>query len=159
RNYLNLFDLDKDAACQHLMDWIGRVGKPRVKPGHEPPFPGTAQTQKSGAPERIEPNFPGRMPRIFRLPARNRNFTGREALLDKLGNQLAVGRVAALTAATGQVAAYGLGGAGKSQLAIEYAWRWASDYWGIIWLQAETPETLGRDFDALAVDLGLFSRN
>jgi len=150
RNYLDLFGLGRDAACQQLIAWIGRAGKARVKPGQEPAFPGAA--------ERAEPNFPGRLPPIFRLPARNRNFTGREALLEQLRNQLAAGRAAALTAATG-VAAHGLGGAGKSQLAIEYAWRWASDYQRIIWLQAETPETLGRDFDALALDLKLFSKD
>ena len=108
-NYLDLFDLDQDTACRQLIAWIGRAGKVRVKPGQEPAFP--------RAVERAEPNFPGRLPPIFRLPARNRNFTGREALLDRLRNQLAAGRAAALTAATG-VAAHGLGGAGKSQLAI-----------------------------------------
>jgi len=149
-NYLDLFDLDQDTACRQLIAWIGRAGKVRVKPGQEPAFP--------RAVERAEPNFPGRLPPIFRLPARNRNFTGREALLDRLRNQLAAGRAAALTAATG-VAAHGLGGAGKSQLAIEYAWRWASEYQRIIWIQAETPETLGRDFDALAADLKLFGKD
>jgi hypothetical protein len=40
-----------------------------------------------------------------------------------------------------------------------HAWRWASDYSRIIWLQAETPETLGRDFDTLADKFGLFNGN
>ena len=149
RNCLELFDLDADVACQRLLDWIGRIGKERGKPEHAPIFPGSPKTQKPAS-------FPGRMPPIFGLPARNRNFTGREALLDQLRNQLAGGRGAALTAATRGVATYGLGGTGKSQLAIEYAWRWASDYSQVIWLRAETPETLDADFDALANDLGLF---
>jgi tetratricopeptide (TPR) repeat protein len=150
RAYLDLFDLDPDIARQRLLDWIGRAGKRRVKPDREPIFPGSAKP---------EPKFPGQPPPIFRLPARNRNFAGREALLEVLRNQLAGGRAAALTAATRQVATHGLGGTGKSQLAIAYAWRWASDYSRIIWLRAETPEALGADFDALANDLCLFNSN
>jgi hypothetical protein len=96
---------------------------------------------------------------MFGLPARNRNFAGRETLLNELRSSLVAGRAAALTAATRQVAAHGLGGTGKTQLAIEYAWRWASAYTRIIWVQAETPEALGHDFDALADKLGLFNDN
>ncbi len=159
RNVLDLFDLDPDTARQRLLDWIRRAGKERFKPDQEPVFPGSPKTQKPGTGTTPEPNFPGRMPPIFGLPARNRNFAGRQALLDELRNQLASGGAAVLTAATRQVAAYGLGGTGKSQLAIEYAWRWASDYSRILWVLAETPETLGRDFDALADDLRLFNSN
>src|ERR1022692_4492794 len=106
-NCLDLFDLDPDAARQCLLNWIGRAGKQRVKPGQEPVFPGPLKTRKSGT--KLEPNFPGRMPPNFRLPERNRNFTGREALLDEVRNQLAGGRAAALTSATRQVATHGLG--------------------------------------------------
>ncbi len=136
---LDLFDLDPDAARQRLLEWIGRVGKLRGKPENEPAFPGKPQ-----------PNFPGRVSPMFGLPARNRNFTGRESLLTQLRNHLAAGSAAAL---------HGLVGNGKSQIAIEYAWRWASTYSRIVWLQAETSETLGRDFDALANDLNLFNGN
>ena len=139
RNCLNLFDLDKDTACKRLLDWIGRVGKQRFKPKQEPASLDFSNTQRSDIPSpNPEPTFPGRMPPIFGLPARNCNFTGRETLLGELRNQLAAGKSAALTAATRQVATHGLGGVGKSQLAIEYAWRWGADYSRIIWLQAET---------------------
>jgi tetratricopeptide (TPR) repeat protein len=159
RTRMDLVDVDEDTARQRLLAWIERAHKLRGKPDQEPHFPGSPKTQKPARAAKPEPNFPGRMPPIFGLPARNRNFTGREALLEQLRNQLAGGRAAALTAATRQVATYGLGGTGKSQLAIEYAWRWASDYPRVIWLRAETPETLGADFDALANDLGLFKSN
>ena len=152
RNCLDLFHLDPDTARQRLLEWIERAGKQRVKPEQEPAFPGST-------PAKPEPSFPGRLPPIFRLPARNHNFTGREALLDELRKQLAAGSVAALTAATRKVATHGLGGTGKSQLAIEYAWRWASEYSRIVWLRAETPEALGGDFDALGDELGLFNGN
>jgi hypothetical protein len=159
RTRLDVFDLDRDSARQHLLDWIRRAGKERIKPEYEPGYPGSAKTQKTAAPVKPEPNYPGQMPPMFGLPARNRNFAGRETLLTELRSSLAAGRAAVLTAATRQVAAHGLGGTGKTQLAIEYAWRWASDYVWVIWVQAETPEALGHDFDALADKLGLFNGN
>ena len=160
RTYIDLVDVDEDTARQRLLAWFERVHTPRGgKPDQEPIFPGSPKTQEPASAAKPEPNFPGRLPPIFGLPARNRNFTGREALLEQLRNQLADGRAAVLTAATRQVATYGLGGTGKSQLAIEYAWRWASDCSRVIWLRAETPETLAADFDALANDLGLFKSN
>ena len=125
RNCLDLFDLNSNTAAQRLLDWIGRAAKPRGKPDKEP-------------------NFPGRIPLMFGLPSRNPYFTGREALLENLRKQLTGGKPTAV---------HGLGGTGKSQLAIEYAWRWASDYSQVIWLRAETPQTLGADFDVLAGDL------
>src|SRR5205085_6898219 len=112
----------------------------------------TDREKRKGESAFPEKAYPGRMPPIFRLPQRNRNFTGREALLNDLRNSLVGGGAAALTGATRQAAAHGLGGAGKSQLAIEYAWRWASDYSRMVWLRAETPEALDADFDALADD-------
>jgi tetratricopeptide (TPR) repeat protein len=159
RTYLDVFDLDEDTARQHLLNWIRRAGNERVKPEHEPGFPGSANTQKSAASAKPEPNYPGQMPPMFGLPARNCNFAGRETLLNELRSSLVAGRAAVLTAATRQVAAHGLGGTGKTQLAIEYAWRWASDYARVIWVQAEIPEALSHDFDALADELGLFNGN
>jgi tetratricopeptide (TPR) repeat protein len=156
RNYLDLFDLDSDKARTLFWEWIARVGKLRVKPEWEPVLPSSPKYKKPVGVTKSEPRYPGQIAPLFNLPAQNRNFTGREALLKKLRNELACGRAAALTAPTHGVATFGLGGIGKSQLAIEYAWRWASDYSRVIWLRAETQEALGADFDALANHLELF---
>lgn len=40
----------------------------------------------------------------------------------------------------------GIGGAGKTQVALEYAFRYKQHYKGIFWFRAETATTLQRDF-------------
>jgi tetratricopeptide (TPR) repeat protein len=49
----------------------------------------------------------------------------------------------------------GLGGVGKTQLAMEYAYRCAPAFQVIWWLRAEEPATLASDYAALAEPLGL----
>jgi len=78
--------------------------------------------------------FPGALPEIWNVPhLRNPNFTGRDQLLSDLHSALASGKAAAVTQAIG-----GLGGVGKTQLAIEYAYRYASDYSLVWWVRTET---------------------
>lgn len=84
------------------------------------------------------------------LPRRNGMFTGRAALLDEIWRDLASGPVAI-------VAVQGLGGVGKSQLALEYAHRMrtAGRYWLAGWIRADSPVTIAEDLAALAPALGL----
>ena len=86
----------------------------------------------------------------FRLPPRNPNFAGREDLLRQLHAALASGAPAALTQAI-----RGLGGVGKTQLALEYAHRHAAEYAVVWWLRAEEPTRLAPDYAALAGPLGI----
>jgi hypothetical protein len=79
---------------------------------------------------------------------RNPNFTGRDALLDELHAKLIDGRIA-LTAVRG------MAGVGKTQLALEYAYRHAGDFDLVWWLRAEEPATLLEDYAALAEPLGM----
>ena len=48
-----------------------------------------------------------------------------------------------------------MGGVGKTQLALEYAWRHAEDFDLVWWLRAEQPATLLEDYATLAGPLGL----
>ncbi len=50
---------------------------------------------------------------------------------------------------------HGMGGVGKTQLALEYAYRHASDFDLVWWLRAEQPTTLLEDYAKLAGPLGL----
>ena len=83
------------------------------------------------------------------LPPRNPNFIGRDDLLSLLESTLKRDR------ATAVVAAHGLGGVGKSQLALEYAHRHNTDYDLIWWIPTETPLLLATGLAALAARLGV----
>src|SRR5260370_562508 len=49
----------------------------------------------------------------------------------------------------------GLGGIGKKQLAIEYAYRYRGEYQAVLWVRAETTEALNASYSELAALLGL----
>src|SRR5437588_2794364 len=49
----------------------------------------------------------------------------------------------------------GLGGIGKTQVALEYAYRYAHEYQAVLWARAESREVLISDFAAIAVLLHL----
>jgi hypothetical protein len=95
---------------------------------------------------------PGRAPSIWNVPSRNVDFTGRDGLLDRLHGELAAGNGRAVVLAR---ALYGLGGVGKTQVALEYAHRFASDYGLIWWIPAEQPQEISLALAALALRLGL----
>ncbi len=70
---------------------------------------------------------------------RNPYFTGREEILVALHTQLGVNQAVALTQSC---ALHGLGGVGKTQIALEYAYRHALEYSAVFWIGAETSETI-----------------
>jgi tetratricopeptide (TPR) repeat protein len=74
------------------------------------------------------------LPQIMRgVPSRNPRFTGRVDLINKLHHMLVTGTErAALLPHT----LHGLGGVGKTQLAIEYVYKFAHEYDLICWLPA-----------------------
>ena len=90
---------------------------------------------------------------IWNIPYRqNPYFTGRKALLKILRQKLATKHTTALTQTQ---AITGLGGIGKTQTAIEYAYRHRKDYRVTWWLHAEEPATLAADYAKLAIELDL----
>ena len=90
-------------------------------------------------------------PSIWNVPfPRNLFFIGREDLLSQLHAQLQQGRTAALSQAIS-----GLGGVGKTQLAVEYAYRFHQDYQAVLWAHAESTETLISSYTEIATLLNL----
>jgi tetratricopeptide (TPR) repeat protein len=92
------------------------------------------------------------VPLVANLPPRNPVFTGREDLLERLHASLHPGPCAAVVQAQ---ALHGLGGVGKTQLALEYAHRHAGDYDLIWWTAAEPPAAIPAQLVALARRLGI----
>jgi NB-ARC domain len=94
---------------------------------------------------------PGAGPFIWSVPTRNAAFTGRDEELEKLRDQLAD----AGTAVVLPVALHGLGGVGKTQVALEYAHRYMVGYDLVWWVSAEHRELVITRLAELAGRLGL----
>ena len=83
---------------------------------------------------------------------RNPYFTGREQFLSSLHGSLSAEKTVTVSQSR---AISGLGGIGKTQIAIEYAYRYAREYEAVLWVQADSPEILVSDFARLAQTLEL----
>jgi tetratricopeptide (TPR) repeat protein len=139
RVYIDLVDTEEDEGRRRLLSGVDQSG---ARPATAP-FPGAARGAK---------RFPGQGPEIANLPARNRHFSGRDELLEDLHTRLQAESAAAVVP-TGEV--HGLGGVGKTELALEFAHRFASDYDIVWWVPAEQPTSAIAALAALASRLGV----
>src|SRR6266567_234958 len=94
---------------------------------------------------------------IWHIPyGRNPFFTGRENLLKRLHDTLTATKAVALPQL---IALCGLGGIGKTQTVVEYAYRYREDYQAILWAKATNRDTLVANFVILAGYLSLDQKN
>src|SRR5580704_879835 len=108
---------------------------------HPSPLPAAGQVAAG-------PRLPGSVPRVWNIPARNPGFTGRDDLLEAMRERLLAGDRAVVQAM------HGMGGVGKTQLAAEYAHRFAGVYDLAWWVSSEQGGLIGDQFAALGVALG-----
>jgi tetratricopeptide (TPR) repeat protein len=83
---------------------------------------------------------------------RNPFFTGRKEILHHLHSVLLTEKTVTITQSH---ALSGLGGIGKTQMAIEYAYQHAPEYAAVFWIGADTYETLTASFISIAELLNL----
>lgn len=141
--YQDLFGVVEGVAEQRLREACGLGTPPRIGfPGS--PLPAAVR----GSPAL---RFPGPRSRVWGVPGRHRWFVGRDDQLERLRRELRAepsGRLAV------QVIC-GIAGGGKTQLAVEFAHRFAADYDIVWWIPAEHESAVVDSLDGLADALAL----
>jgi tetratricopeptide (TPR) repeat protein len=104
--------------------------------------------QLAAARQGAGPLPPDSVLRVWNIPPRNPGFTGRDGLLAAVRDRLLAGEAAVVQALQG------MGGVGKTQLAIEYAHRFGGEYDVAWWVDAEQGGLIGDQFATLGTALG-----
>jgi hypothetical protein len=141
--HLDLTGLGEAAAAARL-----RARLAGSRPTGPPPFPHGDPARSDRPADR--PGFAGALPAVWKVPPRNPRFTGRDGMLTELRRRLHTEQGTLVVQAL-----YGLGGVGKTQLAVEYAHRFAADYHLVWWIDAEQPVLIPEQLAALAARLNL----
>ena len=129
-------------ARARLRTMVSSAIRGRAKPNKAPVFPGGRAMAR-------EPQFPGALPSVWKVPARNPHFTGRGEDLAAMARALASGSTVTVQSLRG------MGGVGKTQLATEYCHAHAGEYDLVYWITAEESATIADQFTALAQLLSL----
>jgi tetratricopeptide (TPR) repeat protein len=91
----------------------------------------------------------GELLAVWNLPTHSANFTGREDLLDRLRENLLANADAVPQALCGGP------GIGKTQLAVEYAYRFKDHYVMVWWVNAERTDLIDEQLARMAVAAGV----
>jgi hypothetical protein len=88
---------------------------------------------------------------------RNAVFTGREQDLLALADAPIYANEPGRVGITQLIAASGLGGIGKIQLAVQLCWRYGRWFDGTPWIAAANEKVIGTEISACGMDMGLRS--
>ena len=121
-----------------VAELLAAVGDAAGRPPAGPPFPVAAAA----------PRLPGTLPDVWNVPPRGAAFVGRDGMLVDLRERLDIGHPAVVQAL------HGMGGVGKSALAIEYAYRFAGGYDLVWWIDSEQSGLIGEQLAALGTAAG-----
>jgi tetratricopeptide (TPR) repeat protein len=123
---------------------------------------GTVQGQVTGDNNKVEIHIhnphdkttsPTKPQRVWNIPyLRNDYFTGREEILEQLHTRFKANNTTALSQ---RHAMSGLGGIGKTQIAVQYAYEHHQDYQAVLWARAESYEAFTSSFVEIATLLEL----
>lgn len=80
----------------------------------------------------------------------NRNFSGRKDIVNSIHEEFSTAQNTVPIYAVS-----GMGGIGKTQIAIHYSYEFAKDYDLVYWIRSETDASLTADYEALTQTLGL----
>jgi tetratricopeptide (TPR) repeat protein len=131
----DLFGLSEADARRAL---LSAVAGP-VRPSGPPTFP----PDSAGG-----PRLPGALPPVWNVPPRPVVFSGRDGLLVELRRRLGTADKVVVQAV------HGVGGVGKTTLAIEYAYRLANTYDLVWWVDAEQAELVAGQLAELGAAAG-----
>ncbi|RDD84425.1 FxSxx-COOH system tetratricopeptide repeat protein [Streptomyces parvulus] len=139
--------LDETAASAVLLEAVHGP----VAPTDPVAFPGLPSAGTTTEADRQRPRLPSSvgLPEVWNVRRRNPDFSGREAVLSELRSGLLSGRQAVVQALNG------MGGIGKTQIVLEYAHRFASQYDMVWWVDAEQADQLPVRYTELADRLGI----
>ncbi|NEQ54263.1 MAG: TIR domain-containing protein [Leptolyngbya sp. SIO3F4] len=142
--YVDLIGLEEEAARQKILAALPDRAKPTTKPLFSLAPKERTVTEKPDFSAVSTAAIPWNVPY-----EQNRFFTGREDILEELHQQLKTEQTAALSQIKTQ-AISGLGGIGKTQTAVEYAYRHRDEYRAVFWVRSETEVELSAGFVDMA---------
>ena len=135
--YLDLYGSNEKEAEHRILSAFGKCEFTRSSPE----YPGIARFDNK--------EYPGSMP-VNNLPPRNPYFSGRIEILDKIHANFQSENTVSLNQTI-----VGMGGIGKTQTALEYAYRYAHNYDCIWWVPSETEESALNSYKSFAEKMNL----
>jgi len=135
---IDLFGVEEKVAKECLLNGVNIKDIPRNRPS----YPGTSKVR-----------FPSSLP-FNNLPfSRNSYFTGRDSIFKDICLGFDNGDIISLTQTI-----TGMGGLGKTQTALEYAYRYAHKYDWIWWVTTETEATVLAAYKKFAMEMKLLDK-